>query len=66
MKLNSPDYRLMDREVALKDFLARVQLSRAEYDPLDADRDAELSFIKFINAGESLAVHNIEGKFYAF
>jgi 6-phosphofructo-2-kinase / fructose-2,6-biphosphatase 2 len=62
VKVNSPDYKgRMTEEQAKQDFLKRIEKYCAQYAPLCEEKDADLSFIKVINAGRSFFVHNVNG-----
>lgn len=61
MKVNSPDYRNMNTDSALRDFLQRITHYEERYEPLDEKIEAVLSFIKIYNTGEKVVVHKHEG-----
>ena len=61
MKVNSPDYRNMNTDSALQDFLQRITHYEERYEPLDESIEAVLSFIKIYNTGEKVVVHKHEG-----
>lgn len=63
VKLNSPDYRNMDKDKAKDDFLKRIEHYRQQYEPIDEKDEDHLSYIRVINAGRSFYVHNIAGAF---
>ncbi|XP_076035766.1 6-phosphofructo-2-kinase/fructose-2,6-biphosphatase isoform X3 [Oratosquilla oratoria] len=65
VKVNSPDYRGMNREDALKDFLQRIQHYKDQYQPLDESEENHLSFMKIYNTGEKVVVHKHEGHIQA-
>lgn len=54
----SPDYAGTDPVVAAHDFEARIQHYQRRYETITSP---ELSYIKLINAGESLIVNNVSG-----
>lgn len=66
VKLNSPDYRDMDKEKAKEDFLKRIEHYRQRYETIDEKDEDHLSYIRVINAGRSFYVHNIAGALPAF
>uniref|UniRef100_A0A914D0L7 6-phosphofructo-2-kinase domain-containing protein n=1 Tax=Acrobeloides nanus TaxID=290746 RepID=A0A914D0L7_9BILA len=62
VKISSPDYKgKMSEDQAKQDFLMRIEKYKAQYEPMEEDKDDELSFIKVINAGRSFFVHNVFG-----
>jgi broad specificity phosphatase PhoE/adenylylsulfate kinase-like enzyme len=61
VKVNSPDYRNMDRDKARDDFVRRIDQYRTMYEPLDDVLDCDLSYIQVFNAGRSFFVNNIQG-----
>ncbi|XP_069683404.1 6-phosphofructo-2-kinase/fructose-2,6-bisphosphatase 1 isoform X1 [Periplaneta americana] len=61
VKVNSPDYKNMNTEAALRDFLQRIQHYQERYTALDERREGELSFMKIYNTGEKVVVHKHEG-----
>lgn len=61
VKVSSPDYENMNKEAALQDFLLRILHYKERYDPLDEEREKDLSFMKIYNTGEKVLVHKHEG-----
>ncbi|XP_018014171.1 6-phosphofructo-2-kinase/fructose-2,6-bisphosphatase isoform X2 [Hyalella azteca] len=61
VKVNGPDYKGISAEVALKDFLLRIDHYKREYQPLDEEKEDHLSFMKIYNTGEKVVVHKHEG-----
>lgn len=61
VKVNSPDYRDMNKEKALEDFLHRIEHYQELYEPMDETLEAGYSFMKIINTGEKIVVHKHEG-----
>lgn len=62
MKLQGPDYKKMEPEKALRDFLARTKNYEKTYQTIDEEEEKEgLSFIKIINVGRKVIAHNIKG-----
>lgn len=53
-KLNNPDYATMNPDDATKDFLGRIKMYEAVYEPITAEEN--LSFIKMINIGEDVTI----------
>lgn len=65
MKINSPDYQSMGSDVALRDFLQRIEHYQERYEPLDEDTESGLSYMKIFNTGEKVLVHKHEGHIQA-
>lgn len=61
VKVNSPDYKDMDTDEALQDFMVRITHYEQVYNPLDEEKEKHLSFMKIYNAGEKVLVHRHEG-----
>lgn len=57
----SPDYENVNKDIALKDFLLRIEHYEEKYHPLDEDQEKEISFMKIYNTGEKVVVHKHEG-----
>lgn len=53
VKVNSPDYKNMnmDMDSVLKDFLMRIEHYQERYEPLEEEREKDLSFMKIYNTG---------------
>lgn len=61
VKIYSPDYKNVDSETAIGDFLERIRLYEIAYDPIDEKLDKHLSFIKIYNVGERFLVNRVIG-----
>lgn len=61
VKVNSPDYVNIPKDMALNDFLLRIEHYKERYEPLDEEGEAQLSFMKIYNTGEKVLVHKHEG-----
>ncbi|VUZ43135.1 unnamed protein product [Hymenolepis diminuta] len=61
VKVNSPDYIGMDKEVAMQDFLKRIEHYEARYEPIDDEKDKDIPYIKIINQGQRYLVNRIAG-----
>ncbi|KAL1242987.1 6-bisphosphatase,6-phosphofructo-2-kinase/fructose-2 [Trichinella spiralis] len=62
VKVNSPDYKeMLDKDKAKEDFMRRIEHYRMDYQPLDANVDTDLSFIKIFDVGRRYLVQNIVG-----
>lgn len=51
MKVNSPDYKGVENDTVLNDFLLRIQHYEAQYQPLDEILESHFSFMKIFNTG---------------
>jgi 6-phosphofructo-2-kinase/fructose-2,6-biphosphatase 4 len=58
VKLSSPDYEGMDPDLAVADFLKRIEGYRPLYQPVS---DPSYSYIKNINVGERIIVNKVNG-----
>ena len=61
VKINSPDYKNVDSESAVNDFLERIHLYEMQYEPIDDNLDKHHSFIKIYNVGERFLVNRVIG-----
>ncbi|KAL6436459.1 hypothetical protein ACFW04_004744 [Cataglyphis niger] len=61
VKVSSPDYANMKKEDVLADFMLRIEHYQERYEPLDEERESDLSFMKIYNTGEKVLVHKHEG-----
>lgn len=61
LKVNSPDYKDKTPAEALADFRERLKHYERSYQPLDDEKDADLSYIKLINIGKRVITNNIHG-----
>ncbi|OQV16377.1 6-phosphofructo-2-kinase/fructose-2,6-bisphosphatase [Hypsibius exemplaris] len=63
VKLNGPDYKDLapTTEEALEDFVKRIRHYEDTYEPLDEQRDADLSFIRIHDAGKKYLVNRPGG-----
>ncbi|XP_011633081.1 6-phosphofructo-2-kinase/fructose-2,6-bisphosphatase 1-like isoform X2 [Pogonomyrmex barbatus] len=61
VKVSSPDYANMKKEDVLADFMLRIEHYQERYQPLDEQRESDLSFMKIYNTGEKVLVHKHEG-----
>jgi len=51
----------MNKEEVLADFMLRIEHYQERYQPLDEERENDLSFMKIYNTGEKVLVHKHEG-----
>ena len=63
VKITSPDYKDMDKDAAVDDFIKRIHHYQMHYEPLDEVHDKELSFIRIYNQGEKFLVNRVQGGF---
>ena len=61
VKVSSPDYTTMNKEEVLADFMLRIEHYQEKYQPLDENKENNLSFMKIYNTGEKVLVHKHEG-----
>ncbi|CAK9435995.1 uncharacterized protein LODBEIA_P05790 [Lodderomyces beijingensis] len=63
LKLSGPDYKNMDPEVALKDFVGRLQNYEKAYETIDAEEEKipGFQYIKMIDVGKKVVSYNIQG-----
>ncbi|KAK6464783.1 6-phosphofructo-2-kinase [Scheffersomyces coipomensis] len=55
---SSPDYLSWDYQKAYKDYSERIKTLTPYYKEMGAEKESELSYIKFINFGERIELHN--------
>ena len=56
MKVNGPDYRGMAADIALSDFLKRIEHYKKNYEPIDEVKEGKLSFMKIFNTGKNICI----------
>lgn len=61
VKIRSPDYKLVDKEAAVEDFLERIHFYETQYETLDEDYDKNKSFIKIFDVGQRFLVNRVSG-----
>ncbi|XP_037554330.1 6-phosphofructo-2-kinase/fructose-2,6-bisphosphatase-like isoform X4 [Dermacentor silvarum] len=61
VKVNSPDYKDMNKDDALLDFVHRIEHYKACYQTLDEVQEKQYSFMKIFNTGQKVVVHRHEG-----
>lgn len=61
VKVHSPDYKGVEADVAIVDFLERIKHYEDIYEPISEEHEGHLAFIKLINAGEKYVIHKHEG-----
>ncbi|KAG7750761.1 hypothetical protein KL911_004640 [Ogataea haglerorum] len=66
LKLSGPDYKDMDRDLALNDFRNRLKNYQAVYETIDEEEELEnekydIQYVKIINAGKKVVSYNISG-----
>lgn len=61
VKVSSPDYKNVDSETAVSDFVERIRLYEMQYEAIDDKLDKHYSFIKIFNVGERFIVNRVLG-----
>ncbi|PAA77053.1 hypothetical protein BOX15_Mlig025895g4 [Macrostomum lignano] len=62
VKVSNSNFRdCTDKEAAAQEFRERIRKHEAEYQPLDATVDGQLSFVKIINQGERFIINRLRG-----
>lgn len=61
VKVHSPDYKGVEAETAIADFLERIKHYEDIYEPISEEHEGHFAFIKLINAGEKYVIHKHEG-----
>ena len=61
VKVSSPDYKNIDSDDAVNDFLERIRLYSLQYESIDERIDKHYSFIKIFNVGERFLVNRVTG-----
>lgn len=59
--MHSPDYTDMNKDLAVNDFLKRIEHYETTYQSLDEEIENRYSFIQVFNAGDKVLVHRHEG-----
>ena len=52
----------MSKDTAVEDFKMRIHHYEMSYEPLDEERDKDLSFIRIYNQGEKFLVNKVQGR----
>jgi 6-phosphofructo-2-kinase len=63
LKLSGPDYKDMDPDKAINDFLARLHNYEKAYEPIgdEEEKDDDFQYIKMIDVGRKVVCYNIQG-----
>ncbi|KAM9923082.1 hypothetical protein OXX59_005413 [Metschnikowia pulcherrima] len=63
LKLSGPDYKNMDPEVALRDFLGRLRNYERAYETIDEVEEATpgYQYVKMIDVGKKVVSYNVQG-----
>ncbi|ANB12513.1 Pfk26p [Sugiyamaella lignohabitans] len=63
LKLSGPDYKDMDPQVAIKDFVQRMHNYEKAYETISAAEEAneQFQYVKMINVGQKVVCANIQG-----
>lgn len=59
--MSSPDYKEMNKDEAINDFVTRISHYQQRYETMDEQLESHYSFIKVFNTGEKILVHKHEG-----
>jgi len=60
-KIKHPDFEEFNSEEATKHFKTKLQSLSSYYETLNEDEYMDISFVKLINIGKELEIHNIDG-----
>uniref|UniRef100_A0A3B4Z7M2 6-phosphofructo-2-kinase/fructose-2,6-biphosphatase 1 n=1 Tax=Stegastes partitus TaxID=144197 RepID=A0A3B4Z7M2_9TELE len=60
VKFGSPDYVDRDIDEAMEDFIQRIECYRANYIPIDDEKDRKLSYIKIFDVGSTYLVNRVQ------
>lgn len=60
VKTTSPDYEGLDPEDAALDFMRRIEKYKEVYEPLEIEKDGDLTFVKLINVSDRVIINRIE------
>lgn len=61
VKIHSPDYKEIDTDDALNDFLKRIEHYKSSYESIDEQSESMYSYMQIFKAGEKVLVHRSEG-----
>lgn len=63
LKLSGPDYKDMDPELALKDFIGRLRNYESAYETIDESEESipGFQYVKMIDVGKKVVSYNIQG-----
>ena len=61
VKIHSPDYKEIDKDQALNDFLKRIEHYKSSYEKIDEATESKYSYMQIFKAGEKVLVHRSEG-----
>lgn len=61
VKIHSPDYKEIDKDEALADFLKRIEHYKSSYQTIDEAVESKYSYMQIFKAGEKVLVHRSEG-----
>jgi broad specificity phosphatase PhoE/predicted kinase len=60
-KLSNRDYKDVATDIAIQDFLERINQYKKKYQELSEDLDGDASFVKLYNVGKRVVINNING-----
>lgn len=63
LKLSGPDYKNMDPEIALKDFVGRLKNYEKAYETIDEQEEKipNFQYVKMIDVGKKVVSYNVQG-----
>jgi len=61
VKVHGPDYKNVDKDLAVRDFLKRIDHYKAVYETMEEDTEGHISYMKIFNAGEKLVINKHDG-----
>jgi 6-phosphofructo-2-kinase/fructose-2,6-biphosphatase 2 len=61
VKVSSPDYKNVQSDEVVSDFLERIRFYQMNYETIDEHGEKQLSFIKIFNVGERFLVNRVIG-----
>jgi 6-phosphofructo-2-kinase/fructose-2,6-biphosphatase 2 len=60
VKTTSPDYIGSDPDLAVKDFIKRIEKYKEAYEPMTIENSKDVTFIKLINVGQQVIINKIQ------
>ena len=61
MKVTSPDYKGTMKDTAVEDFKKRIAHYESSYEPVDEEKDKDMSFIRIYDQGVKFLVNKVQG-----
>lgn len=56
------DYKQMKKEIAMNDLRCKIEHFKEQYEGLSRRSEPHLSYMKVVNGGEDITVHNLSGQ----